>query len=184
MYAHPSFQRGHPENLVLLRKLTTAADRRRSAEKLAQKIKKQEGEKTTCMPTPPMSQFATLPSPPLTPPQRMDSSGVVTDYSSSSYSCAASVCSATSTFAPSSSYGDVEQVIRTTYNISIPKLIETYQKSVDVKPFIKVSEKRSSSCGNDASKHESSNSADFLEGNKLALLAMAMTSMAGQEVSS
>jgi hypothetical protein len=109
-------------------------------------------------------------------PQRMDSLGVVTDCTSSSNSCGASICSVAST--------DVEQVARTTYNISIPKLIETYQKSVDIQPAkcIKNNNGNNGNCDN----HNSSNghSSYSFEGNKLAILALAMTSIAGQEAPS
>jgi len=192
MYAHPSFLRGHPEKLILLRKLTTTADRRRATGKRGQKIE-EAGEQgggngktvtsthsgTTGTASPPMSmQFTGVANViSKSPPQRMGSLGVVTDCTSSSNSCGASICSATST--------DAEQVARTTYNISIPKLIATYQKSVDIQPAecIKNNNGSSRNCDN----HNSSNghSSDSFEGNnKLAILALAMTSIAGQEAPS
>ena len=213
MYAHPSFQRGKPENLVQLRKLTTAADRQRAADKLAECVAAQsqeaEGQPPRSMDRGMIATGATATAAPPTyppPPKRSVSRSVSvtsTDYfSSSSFSAAG--CDASTTTSEYSE--DSTANIATAYNgISISDLIQTYQKSVDARPvsssssvassFVEVatttttaesaehhSSKHTPASNTTTSPHKGGHSADSLEGNKLALLAFAMTSMAGQEV--
>ena len=218
MYAHPSFQRGKPENLVQLRKLTTAADRQRAADMLAECVAAQsqeaEGQPPRSMDRGMIATGAIATAAPSIyppPPKRSVSRSVSvtsTDYfSSSSFSAAG--CDASTTTSEYSE--DSTANIATAYNgISISDLIQTYQKSVDARPvssssssssssvassFVEVatttttaesaehhSSKHTPASNTTTSPHKGGHSADSLEGNKLALLAFAMTSMAGQEV--
>ena len=210
MYAHPSFQRGKPENLVQLRKLTTAADRQRAADKLAECVAAAQSQEAEGQPPRAADQgmigTAAPPTYPPPPHRSVSRSASVTstDYFSSS-SFSAACCDASTTTSEYSE--DSTANVATAYNgISISDLIQTYQKSVDARPVSSSSSVASSfvevatttTTAENAEHHSSEHtptskttthphkggghSADSLEDNKLALLALAMTSMAGQEV--
>ena len=210
MYAHPSFQRGKPENLVQLRKLTTAADRQRAADKLAECVAAQSQEAEGQPPRATDQGMIGTAAPPTYPPPpersvSRSASVTSTDYFSSS-SFSAACCDASTTTSEYSE--DSTAYVATAYNgISISDLIQTYQKSVDARPvsssssvassFVEVATTTTTAAAENAEHHSSEHtptsktttpphkvghSADSLEDNKLALLAFAMTSMAGQEV--
>ena len=223
MYAHPSFLRGKSENLVQLRKLTTAAERQRAAEELAESVAQHFGEHDQQLPRMmypgTIATYATAAhvatataAPPMYPPPKRSVSVTSTDYfSSSSFSAA---CYDTSATSEDSEENGSKANITTGYNgISISDLIQSYQKGVNARPVsssssvassVEVSvpvasappptaaatEHRQSSeqsqtanSGSDKAQHSKKrHSADSLQDNKLALLAFAMTSMAGQEL--
>mmetsp|Transcript_23289 Transcript_23289/g.67189 ORF Transcript_23289/g.67189 Transcript_23289/m.67189 type:complete len:258 (+) Transcript_23289:940-1713(+) len=212
MYAHPSFQRGKPENLFQLRKLTTAADRQRAAENLAEYVAAQQQQEAEVQQQPrAMYQglvatdvIATATPPTYLPPRRSVSVTSTDYFSPSSFSAACFDASSTT------SGDDSEENtanVTTAYNgISITDLIQTYQKSVDARSVSSSSSVASSSVevaatisttaatsaehhssehistSKTTAQHKRKHSADSLEDNKLALLALAMTSMAGQEI--
>ena len=214
MYAHPAFQRGKPCRLSSLRKLTTAAERQRAAEELAESVAQQHGEQEQ-----PKAMYQGLnatntnatatAAPPMTPrAPRRSVSATSTDYfSSSSFSFACYDTSSSTTSEDSEENGTAS--VTGAYNgISISDLIQTYQKSVDARPVSSSSSvassaevsasttttnaaaechhssKQTATFSNDKGQQKRRHSADSLEDNKLALLALAMTSMAGQDVPS
>ena len=222
MYAHPSFMRGKPENLVQLRKLTTAADRQRAAEQLAESVAQHCGEHEQQLPRMYPGVIATNPTVahaaiataalPMYPVPKRSVSVTSNDYfSSSSFSAA---CYDTSATSEDSEENGSTANVATGYNgISISDLIQTYQKGVDARTVsssssvassVEVSvavasappttaavtehrqcsdQSQSANSGNEKSQHNKRrHSADSLQDNKLALLAFAMTSMAGQEL--
>ena len=218
MYAHPSFLRGKSENLVHLRKLTTAAERQRAAEELAESVAQHCGEHDQQLPRimypgaiatyATVAHMATAPAaPPMYPPPKRSVSVTSTDYFSSS--------SASSSFSAAEENGSTANVTTGYNGISISDLIQSYQKGVDARPVssssslassVEVSvparvapappptaaatEHRQSSeqsqtakSGSDKAQHNKRrHSADSLQDNKLALLAFAMSSMAGQDL--
>ena len=164
------FLRGRSENLCLLHKLTTAADRRRAQEKLRKREEDETDNGHTSQSIRSFGVGANIVSPPASP-QRMQShecdSSFATSESSTLHSSAASIAtSTTSTYA--------EEVVRNTYNISLPKLIETYQQgrsSTSAPGLVPVQQRRQASTIPSPSDIGGN-------GNKLVLLAMAMTSIA------
>lgn len=224
MYAHPSFLRGKSENLVQLRKLTTAAERQRAAEELAESVAHHCGEHDQQLPRmmypgviatyAAAAHTATATAAPLMyPPPKRSVSVTSTDYFSSSSSFSAACYDTSATSEDSEENGSTANVTTGYNGISISDLIQLYQKGVDARPVsssssiassVEVSvpvasappttaaatEHRQSSeqsqtanIDSDKAQHSKKrHSADSLQDNKLALLAFAMTSMAGQEL--